>query len=93
MDNVVRARVFIAGNVQGVNFRVSARDQARQAGVSGWIRNNEDGRVEAVFEGPNPAVRRLISWCYSGPTRATVERVELKWEEPTHSEGTFSIYY
>jgi acylphosphatase len=89
----VRAHVFISGRVQGVNFRVATRNEARQAGVNGWVRNLSDGRVEAVFEGSNAAVRRLVSWCYSGPPAAEVERVELQWEEPTKSESSFSISY
>ncbi len=92
MDQV-RAHVVISGRVQGVNFRVATRDQARQAGVRGWVRNLPDGRVEAIFEGSNAAVRRMVSWCYSGPPAAEVERVELEWEDPTHKEGSFSISY
>jgi acylphosphatase len=92
MDSV-RAHVFISGRVQGVNFRISTRNQARQAGVAGWVHNLSDGRVEAVFEGSNAAVRRMVSWCYSGPPSAEVERVEVKWEEPTQSENDFSIRY
>jgi acylphosphatase len=92
MDKV-RAHVFISGRVQGVNFRVATRNQARQAGVFGWVRNLNDGRVEAVFEGSNPAVRRMVSWCYSGPPAAEVEQVELTWEDATNSEDSFSIAY
>lgn len=92
MDRV-RARVLISGLVQGVNFRAYTRDQARQVGVEGWVRNLSDGRVEAVFEGSRPAVQRLVSWCYSGPTQARVDRVEVLWEEPTGTEGTFSIIW
>lgn len=92
MDRV-RAHVLISGRVQGVNFRVATRDQARQAGVEGWVRNLQDGRVEAIFEGSNAAVRRLVSWCYSGPSSATVDRVEIEWEEPTGVESSFSIQY
>jgi acylphosphatase len=92
-DDVVRARVFIAGRVQGVGFRAAARDQARRAKVQGWVRNLSDGRVEAVFEGSNGAVRRLVSWCYSGPPSANVERVEVQWEAYTGKENIFSIEY
>lgn len=92
MDQV-RARVYISGRVQGVNFRVATRDHARQARVNGWVQNLSDGRVEAVFEGPLAAVRRIVSWCYSGPPGAEVERVELTWEDPTHNESIFSIQY
>ncbi|MEI6181657.1 MAG: acylphosphatase [Chloroflexales bacterium] len=87
----VRAHVLISGKVQGVDFRAYARDRARQAGVEGWVRNLTDGRVEAIFEGIRPAVQRLVSWCYSGPTHAEVEKVEVTWEEPTGKEGGFSI--
>ncbi|MCU0494175.1 MAG: acylphosphatase [Chloroflexaceae bacterium] len=92
MDRV-RAHVFVEGEVQGVNFRAYARDQARQAGVEGWVRNTKDGRVEAVFEGTRSAVQRLVSWCYSGPSSARVDRVEVNWEEPTGKEGAFSILW
>jgi acylphosphatase len=89
----VRAHVLIAGRVQGVSFRAYARDRARAAGVEGWIRNLSDGRVEAIFEGPRPAVQRLLSWCYSGPALAAVEKVEVQWEEPTGKEGGFAIVW
>lgn len=91
MSELVRAHVLIAGQVQGVNFRAYARDRARQAGVEGWVRNLSDGRVEAVFEGSRSAVQRMVSWCYSGPTHAEVEKVEVAWEDPTGKEGSFSI--
>lgn len=87
----VRARVLITGRVQGVGFRAHTRDRARQARVDGWVRNLSDGRVEAVFEGPRPAVQRMISWCYSGPTGADVERVEVTWEDSANQEDGFSI--
>lgn len=89
----VRARVLISGRVQGVNFRAYTRDRARAAGVEGWVRNLSDGRVEAIFEGSRPAVQKLVSWCYSGPTHAEVEKVEVAWEEPTGKEGTFGIHW
>jgi acylphosphatase len=87
----VRARVLVLGRVQGVGFRAATRDKARTAGVEGWVRNLPDGRVEAVFEGSRSAVQRLVSWCYSGPNGAVVEKVEITWEEPTGKEGGFSI--
>jgi acylphosphatase len=59
MMDMARAHVFIAGRVQGVNFRASARNYAREVGVSGWVRNLEDGRVEAVFEGERSAVQKI----------------------------------
>ncbi|MFV9506833.1 MAG: acylphosphatase [Oscillochloridaceae bacterium umkhey_bin13] len=91
--DLVRAHVLIAGRVQGVSFRAYARDRARQAGVTGWVRNRDDGRVEAVFEGSRSAVQRMITWCYSGPIQATVDRVEVVWEPATGKEGSFAIVW
>jgi len=90
MDRL-RAHVTIEGRVQGVNFRASAREQARIAGVEGWVRNLDDGQVEAVFEGSAAAVRHMITWCHNGPQFAHVDRVDVKWEPPTDQERGFRI--
>ena len=76
-----RKHVFISGRVQGVFFRASTRDRARKLGVSGWVRNLSDGRVEAVFEGEERKVDRMVSFCRKGPKRARVEDIEVKDEE------------
>ena len=89
----VRAHVMIDGRVQGVNFRAYTRERARVGGVEGWVRNLDDGRVEAVFEGPRAAVQRVVSWCYGGPSHARVERVEVKWERPTGQDHGFLILW
>jgi acylphosphatase len=89
----VRAHVWIAGRVQGVNFRAYAREQARAAGVDGWVRNLPDGRVEAVFEGSEAAVRRMVTWCYRGPSHARVDKVDVQWEHPTGLEHGFHIVW
>jgi acylphosphatase len=73
--------------VQGVSFRALAGDRARSRGVSGWIRNRPDGAVEAVFEGPEDAVRSLVDWCRRGPPGALVESVEVDWEAPQGERG------
>ena len=78
----VRAHVFVSGMVQGVNFRWYTVQQARSSGVGGWVRNLSDGRVEAVFEGNEGAVNRMVDWCREGPRHARVEDVEIAWEEP-----------
>jgi acylphosphatase len=87
----VRARVFISGMVQGVFFRSSTRDQARRVGVTGWVRNLPDGRVEAIFEGSRSAVQQMIDWCQSGPPGAAVEHVEVQWEDATGAAEPFQI--
>lgn len=89
----VRAHVTINGRVQGVNFRASTQQQATTTGVSGWVRNLDDGRVEAVFEGPRAAVSRMVSWCYAGPRYARVEKVDVQWEAPAEQEGSFRIVW
>jgi acylphosphatase len=78
----IRRRVVVRGHVQGVFFRDSARQRAASRGVAGWIRNNADGTVEAVFEGPLEAVERLVDYCREGPRGARVTAVDVSEEEP-----------
>lgn len=86
----VRVRVRVSGRVQGVWFRQSTADAAREAGVGGWVRNVPDGSVEAVFEGTRAAVERALEFAKVGPPRASVERVDVDWEEPL-GEQAFSV--
>jgi acylphosphatase len=84
---VIRRRVVVHGRVQGVFFRDSTRQQAEKTGVAGWIRNREDGTVEALFEGEDDAVARIVGWVREGPGHADVERVEVTEEEPEGLSG------
>jgi acylphosphatase len=86
----VRRRVVVHGRVQGVFFRDSCERMARGAGVSGSVRNRNDGAVEAVFEGEPEAVDRMVAWMRQGPRRAYVERVEVVDEEPV-GESSFRV--
>ncbi|HEU0248963.1 MAG TPA: acylphosphatase [Gaiellaceae bacterium] len=79
---MIRRRVIVHGFVQGVFFRDSVRRHAVTAGVTGWVRNNRNGTVEAVFEGEDVAVERLVEFCRDGPRGARVDRVEVEIEEP-----------
>ena len=79
---MVRYRVLVSGRVQGVFFRDTCRRIAVEHGVTGWVRNLPDGRVEAVFEGPDDDVRRLVDWAHHGPRLAVVEAVKVEPEPP-----------
>jgi len=92
MAGRTRAHVFVSGTVQGVYYRANTRDTAREEGVDGWVRNLEDGRVEAVFEGPEDAVESMIEWCHEGSPTADVTDVEAEYEEPQGEDG-FEIRY
>jgi acylphosphatase len=86
----IRRRVVIAGRVQAVGFRASCAQRARAAGVAGWVRNLPDRRVEAVFEGPAPAVEALVDWCRTGPPLARVTAVVVT-DEPAAGDSGFLI--
>ena len=86
-DETVRRHVTAEGEVQGVFFRETARRKATEAGVAGWITNRSDGKVEAVFEGPAEAVDELVEFCREGPTAATVEKIDVREEEPEGLTG------
>ena len=83
----VRRRVAVSGRVQGVFFRDSTEKEARSRGVGGWVRNRDDGTVEAVFEGDADAVEALVEFCRSGPSRADVDDVDVGEEEPEGLES------
>ena len=85
-----RARVRVAGVVQGVYFRAEARDRARSLGIAGWVRNAADGSVEATFEGEDERVDGMIAWCRRGPRGARVDEVAVDWEQP-RGEGGFRV--
>jgi acylphosphatase len=86
-ESRVRRRVVVHGRVQGVFFRGSTLDRAREAGVDGWVRNCADGSVEAVFEGAASAVSEMTEFCRAGPAWARVTRMEVVEEPPEGIEG------
>ncbi|MBN1993070.1 MAG: acylphosphatase [Anaerolineae bacterium] len=88
---VTRAHVFVSGRVQGVNFRWHTQRKAQELGLTGWVRNLWDGRVEAIFEGDEKAVKNAVSWCYDGPPSARVDNVETAYETPGGEFQGFQI--
>lgn len=88
-----RTHVIISGMVQGVFFRYETRMRAQSLGLSGWVMNRRDGKVEAVFEGPKDAVESVVRWCHKGPSGAVVSDVNVKREPFTGEFKGFSVKY
>ena len=87
-----RVRVFVEGRVQGVVFREHTRRTAAILGVKGFVRNLDDGRVEAVFEGSGRAVDEAVEWVRTGPPLAVVDHVDVHGEPPTGEYDIFAIF-
>lgn len=86
-----RVQVWISGKVQGVWFRESTKLEALEQGVAGWVRNLDDGRVEAVFEGPPAAVDRMLAWCHVGSRNAEVTQVEAQEQDSANEPPGFRV--
>jgi len=76
-----RTRIIIRGLVQGVLFRREITEVARRIGITGWVRNLPDGRVEAVAEGEKEMLEELVRFCSVGPPRARVTGVDVEWSD------------
>jgi len=85
-----RVHVWVSGQVQGVGYRYATQQQASGLGLTGWVRNLPDGRVEAVFEGPPDLVAQMVAWCEQGPDTAQVDRV-LSQHEPPEGLDAFQV--
>lgn len=88
---MVRVQLKIAGRVQGVGFRWATQEAADRLGVTGWVRNTEDGAVEAVAEGDAEAIDRFVQWCRSGPRGARVDDVREQRRPATGEFRSFRI--
>lgn len=93
MEDNARARLLITGRVQGVAFRWETQRAAARCGVTGWVRNLPDGRVEAVVEGPRQQVNQLVDWCRRGPPAARVDALDIQWEENRGEFNNFEITF
>ena len=89
----VRAHVFVGGRVQGVFFRSETKHEAGKHSVSGWVRNLADDRVEAVFEGEQENVKKLLEFCSRGPPGARVTSTDVRWEPYSGKFRDFEIRY
>ncbi len=93
MSRPLRLSAFVHGMVQGVFFRDFTRRQALTLGVTGYVRNQADGTVETVAEGPRESLERLLEQLRVGPPSARVDRVDFKWEEPSGEFDRFEVRY
>jgi acylphosphatase len=86
-----RAHLFIQGKVQGVSFRYFTVQEAKSRNLTGWVRNLWDGRVEVIINGNEEAVKSMVEWCEHGPPSASVENVDISWEEPAAEFTNFRV--
>ena len=86
-----RLEIVVSGRVQGVWFRATTREEATRLGLRGWVRNLPDGRVEALFEGEENPLLRMLAWCRSGPPGARVDQAIPHWGTATNEYEGFSI--
>jgi len=88
-----RYRVHISGRVQGVFFRANTWETARSLGLTGWVRNLPNDRVEAVFEGEQKDAEAMLAWCRTGTPPARVDHLEVAEENATGGLTDFDIVY
>jgi acylphosphatase len=93
MSAIRAVRVTVTGRVQGVGFRYATLQEAQQRGLSGWVRNLADGRVEVLAQGPAASVDGLVGWIGTGPRFASVVDVEVAAVEPDEGLSTFSVRF
>ncbi|MDI6806362.1 MAG: acylphosphatase [Candidatus Aenigmarchaeota archaeon] len=89
----IRVHVLISGDVQGVFFRHHTRELAKQLGLTGWVRNTEDDKVEAIFEGDKDKIKKILEFCKKGPTLARVNNVKAEEEKFKGEFKDFEIIY
>jgi acylphosphatase len=86
-----QVHAVITGQVQGVSFRYFTYHEALKLGLKGWVRNLRDGRVEALFEGEQESIERVLGWCKLGPPAARVEEVQVEWQPPSGKLDAFRV--
>jgi len=87
--SIESVHLLIKGRVQGVWYRASACEKARELRLTGWVRNRSDGGVELEAEGPRETLEALVAWCRKGPPMARVDAVETEWGV---AEGAYSSF-
>jgi len=88
---MIRARIFVRGKVQGVFFRENTKQKAQEIGLTGWVRNTDDGGVEAMFEGEREKILEIIDWGKTGPALAKVDNIEIEWQDFQNKFSSFQV--
>jgi acylphosphatase len=86
-----RIHLVVRGRVQGVFFRASAQREAKRLGLTGWVKNRQDGGVEILAEGEEDQVKDLLAWAQHGPSTARVEKLDTRWRSYTGEFSEFQI--
>lgn len=86
-----QVQLFVRGRVQGVYFRASTQREAKRLGLTGWVKNRNDGAVEVLAEGEEDGLKDLIAWANRGPSAARVERVDVRWRSFSGDYPDFRI--
>lgn len=89
----VRVHIFVSGKVHGVFFRSETQAKAQELGLTGWVKNLADGRVEIVAEGEKEMVEKLVEWAKRGPDSAKVGSLEIDWQKYQGEFKNFEIRY
>ena len=89
----MKKHIFITGRVQGVGFRHFTRKNAEALGVTGWVKNLPDGRVEAVFQGDEEQIEELVERCKKGPVASYVQSIEVSKESDDEDFEDFSVEF
>ena len=84
-----QVHLLISGFVQGVGFREFVKGKARKLGLTGWVRNLSDNRVEVVVQGEQNSLKKLIGICEKGPFLADVKNISIEWQEPQEKFESF----
>ncbi|HVF69118.1 MAG TPA: acylphosphatase [Xanthomonadales bacterium] len=86
-----QAHIFVSGVVQGVGYRYFVRSNARKLGLTGWVRNTTNGKVEAVLRGSQEQIEQMLALCRQGPMLSEVKNIQLEWEEGNEEFESFEV--
>ncbi|MFH1211910.1 MAG: acylphosphatase [Candidatus Woesearchaeota archaeon] len=88
-----RFHIFLKGKVQGIGLRYHVRKKAESLGLTGWVRNLDNGSVEINAEGGDESIKEFLAWLEKGVPEADVEKITAKEEKPKKEQGSFEIVY